>query len=132
MPGLGPPGRSLLPLSVGAVVTLLLAAASAQGANNVANNLGSLDNAAQVVMTMGQAAYSVAGLWLGGALWRRPRQVPAAALVWGASFVLAVGLIPVAWVPEEAADWPRYALGAAALAGLVSAGALFAARRRAS
>jgi hypothetical protein len=112
-------------LGLGALVGLCeIAALSAQGLQNVGQNIGEHDTLIQRAMTACQTTYALLGpltVWL---VWRRHYLAARFAWVWALALVLAVVLIIPAWAPDEAESWWQFLGGGAAFA-LVGGGGMW-------
>jgi hypothetical protein len=112
-------------LGLGALVGLCeVAVLSVQGMQNVGQNIGGHVTLVQRAMTGFQTTYALLGplaIWL---VWRRHPFAMRTVVAWGASLVIAVGLIIPAWAPEDADSWWQFLGGGAAFA-LVGGGGMW-------
>jgi hypothetical protein len=114
-------GRALdaVRILVRLLLTVFFVAVAAQGFLNVSQNLGDLQTGAQQLMTATQAGYSLFALLCAMAAWRPSGRTMLYALAFSVTVTVSVGLIPAAWIPDEADSWPDFAGPAALGAGLV-------------
>lgn len=112
-------------LGLGATLGLaLVAGLSAQGLQNVWQNLGGHETLVQRAMTAFQTTYAVLGplsVWL---VWQRDRLAQTAVLAWAAALVIALLLIIPAWAPEESDQFWLF-LGAGVALALIGWGGMW-------
>jgi hypothetical protein len=92
-------GRPVPVRRAGAAVVLVVL--GAQALINVARNLEPRMTSAQIVMSGAQIGYALVGLVAAIAIYRESALLRPAFRGWALLFILAVSLIPAAWVPTQ-------------------------------